>query len=244
MTFHASEMKRACLTFAALAVMVSVASAADLTNAVPTAATNAVPFTGTNTAPVTSAPAAMPATKAAVPSAALNYEAFSMIADRNVFNQSRFPRSSSGSPNTNVVRRTPKIDSITLVGTMDYQKGKLAFFDGSSSQFKKAVKVGDSVGSFKLVDVAPNMVKLSGEKLEMELKIGQALRREDDGEWQVSSLSVIGSAVAAVGGLSTGGDKPAGSDGATGASAASGSGGSADDALKRLMEKRAKETNE
>lgn len=242
MMFHASEMKRACLTFAVLAVMVSVASAADLTNAVPTTATNAVPAKGTNTAPVTAAPVpAMPATKAAVPSAALNYEAFSMIADRNVFNQSRFPRSSRGGPDTNVVRRTPKIDSITLVGTMDYQKGKLAFFDGSSPQFKKAVKVGESVGSFKLVDVAPNTVKLSGEKLEIELKIGQALRREDDGEWQVSSLSVIGSAV---GGLSTGGDKPAGSDGATGASAASGSGGSADDALKRLMEKRAKETNE
>lgn len=244
MMFRASPMTSLQIALATLVVSASGVIAADPTNAVPVASTNAVAAKetsttkSTNDAPATAAVAAKPA----VPPTALNYEAFSMVADRNIFNQNRFPRSSRGTANTNVVRRTPKIDSLTLVGTMDYEKGKLAFFDGSSSQFKKAVKVGDSVGSFKLLDVTPSQVKLAADKAEMELKIGQALRREDDGEWQVSSISVIGSGSSSM--ASTNGAKPADAAAATPSSDSSSSGGGADDALKRLLERRAKETNE
>jgi hypothetical protein len=239
MMSHSSKMTSLRLALATLVVSACGALAADPTNAASVASTNALvaketsATKSTNDAPATAAVAAKPA----VPAAALNYEAFTMVADRNIFNQNRVPRSSRGTA-TNVVRRTPKIESLTLVGTMDYEKGKMAFFDGSSSQFKKAVKVGDSVGAFKLLDVTPSQVKLAGDKAEMELKLGQALRREDDGDWQLSSVSVFGSGASSTGALS---GKPADS---TPASDASASGGGADDALKRLLERRAKETNE
>lgn len=241
MIARTANMTSLQLALAALVVSASAMVAAEGTNAASAASTNAVAATVASAAKSTNDAPASAAAKPAVPPAALNYEAFSMIADRNIFNQNRYPRSSRGTA-TNIVRRVPKIDSLTLVGTMDYEKGKMAFFDGSNSQFKKAAKVGDTVGAFKVVDVTPNLVKLAGEKAEMELKLGQALRREDEGEWQVSSISVIGSGSSGM--ASSGAPATTGASTATPSSDSSSSGGGADDALKRLLERRAKETNE
>lgn len=243
MMFRVSNTIPLKLALTVAVLSTSGAFADEATNSTPAVATNAVVAKPAEpTKPTNAVPAAATSPRASVPTTALNYEAFSIVADRNIFNQSRYPRSSRGSA-TNIVRRTPKIDSLTLVGTMDYEKGKMAFFDGSSSQFKKVVKIGDSVGAFKLLEITPNQVKLATDKAEMQLLIGQALRREDEGEWQVSSVSVIGSGSASVAssGSSAGDTKPAESGSSSGSSS---SGGSADDALKRLLERRAKETNE
>src|SRR4029078_13718644 len=90
---------------------------------------------------------------------------------------------------TNEVRRAPRVESFALVGTMSYSKGTFAFFDGSSSQFRKTLKVGDSIGAYQVKDVAPSHVKLTGDKQELELQVGQQLRREDEGEWKISARS-------------------------------------------------------
>ena len=175
---YLSHMNPARLAFLASALMSSAAMAADPTNAASaTASTNAVSVAATNTASATATnamPVASTNIAAATPSrgsdrssrsqatagvaSASNFEAFSMIGTKNIFNQSRYPGSKPPTGPT-VVPHVPKIDMISFVGTMDYGKGQMAFFNGTGSEFKKMAKAGEKIGNFKLVDVKPNQVK-------------------------------------------------------------------------------------
>jgi hypothetical protein len=161
----------------------------------------------------------------------LNYAAFQLIVDRNIFDPNRFPRG----PGASRVRQAPRsVDSLTLVGTMSYEKGTFAFFDGTSSDYKKALKLTDSIAGYKVTNITPNSVKLASGTNELDLSVGAQLRREEDGPWLLSNQST--SYAATSGSSSTNaaaGTTTPGSDTA--------SGGTESDILKRLMQKREKE---
>ena len=129
------------------------------------------------------------------------------------------------------------------MGTMIYEKGNFAFFDGSGSQYRKTVKAGDSLGSYKLTEVGPNQVKLTGANQEWALKVGQELRRENEGEWK---LGVRSGMIANTESTSSGTNSSTDSSSAT--AEANGSdpepaanAGPISDVLRRMMEARAKE---
>jgi hypothetical protein len=116
---------------------------------------------------------------------------------------------------------------------MTYEKGTFAFFDGTSSEYKKALKLTDSIAGYKVTNIAPNGVKLAAGTNELDLSVGAQLRREEDGPWLLSSQSMSYAATAAS--TSTNGATAT----ATGSDTASGSAES--DIIKRLMQKREKE---
>jgi uncharacterized membrane protein YgcG len=184
--------------------------------------------------PVAPAPAAAAATGTKTNVPLTNLEAFKLIADRNIFNQSRSPRVSSAlrSSETNEVRRVPRVEVFALVGTMSFEKGDFAFFDSGNSQYRKTLKAGDEIAGFKLTEVKTTHATLVQGETKTELKVGQQLRREDDGPWQVSAST--GSFASSGGGSSS-----TSSSGSSGGS--SSAGGSASEILKRLMEQRARE---
>jgi len=168
--------------------------------------------TGTNTGP-----------------ASLDYAAFKVIVDKNIFDPNRYPHQGPR------VRPTPnRFDSLTLVGTMSYEKGTFAFFDGTSSEYKKALKLADAIAGYKLTNIAPNSVKLASGTNELELSVGAQLRREEDGPWLLSSQSTSYAATPAS--TST---NAAATTTTTGSEAASG--GAENDILKKLMQRREKE---
>jgi hypothetical protein len=122
----------------------------------------------------------------------LDYATFKVVVDRNIFDPNRTARR----PGDRGPHAAPKsVDSLTLVGTMAYEKGSFAFFDGTSSDYKKALKLNDVVAGHKVTNITPNSVKLAAGTNELELKIGMQLRREEDGPWSLSGQS--GSYVAA-----------------------------------------------
>lgn len=113
-------------------------------------------------------------------SSVLDYAAFRVVAERNIFDPNRSPRS-------NVPPSKPKaVDSFSLVGIMSYEKGVFAFFDGSSDDFKKALKPQDSIAGYKVVSISPESVKLVMNTNVVELKVGSQMRRRDDGVWEPS----------------------------------------------------------
>ena len=194
------------LVLLALATLSAGASGTDMTNA---------PAVG-----ITNAPAVAHGT---------NFEAFRLIGDRNIFNQNRSPRLArkSSSP----ARSAPKVHALSLVGTMSYARGDFAFFDGTSPEYKKPVKEGDKIAGYEIKEITPSRVKVANEKEEFDLKVGQQLRREDDGAWQIATagqMTALPPSAASEGGAET--KSPGGSI-------------SEEEALKRLMEKRAKEMN-
>ena len=107
--------------------------------------------------------------------------AFRIVSERNIFNANR-----SGGQARLPSRRPTSVEAFTLVGTMDYEKGTFAFFEGSSSQLTKVMKANDIVAGHKLVTILPNSVKLEADGQQIELPVGWQMRREDEGPWQVA----------------------------------------------------------
>ena len=132
------------------------------------------------TAQSTNRPENTPARAGPVPQS-FDESAFRIVAERNIFNANR-----SGGQVRLPSRRATSVEFFTLVGTMDYEKGTFAFFEGSSSQLTKVMKANDVVAGHKLVTILPNSVKLETDGTQIELPVGSQMRREDEGAWQVA----------------------------------------------------------
>ncbi|PWU08646.1 MAG: hypothetical protein C5B50_29165 [Verrucomicrobia bacterium] len=117
-------------------------------------------------------------------STGFDYGAFRVVADKNIFNPNRRPGYTR-----EIVRYTPRRDPqyFTLVGTMSYEKGTFAFFNGTSSEYQKALKTSDTIAGYKLTGISSDSVNLARETNEVQLKVGMQMRLEDDGSWQVSN---------------------------------------------------------
>jgi hypothetical protein len=162
----------------------------------------------------------------------LSFDSFKIITQRNIFDPNRsrgFARHDRPSVSH------PVVESLDLVGTMSYPKGKFAFFSGSSSEYKKVLEPGAGIAGYTVKDITPTAVTLAANGKEFEMKVGAELRNEAGAGWHLSSRS----------------ETPASSDSgstdaAPTASAAVPAGLSpeATDRIKQLMEQRKKEQQE
>lgn len=171
----------------------------------------------------TEVPATIPAPTPAA-SAPAGPNAFEMIWKRNIFDQSRSPRAARREDRP-AARKAPVVESFALVGTMSFSGGLIAFFNSEQSDFRKSAKQGETVGDFKVLDVAHSSVRLRREAEEFTLEIGRQIKREDGGPWEVSKEAVV------ISGPARAPEKPAEAS----------SGGGVSDLLRRLREKREKE---
>jgi hypothetical protein len=171
--------------------------------------------------------------------ALLDYSAFKLIVDRNIFDPNRFPLRQGA-------RQRPKsVDSLTLRGTMAYAKGTFAVFNGSSADYYRVLKLNDLIAGYKVTNIGPNGVKLvavvtnigpSGVELvastnAVDLEVGMQLRREEGGPWLLSSQA--GSYAATSTSTLTNSVASADSDAA--------SSGAETEIIKKLKQKRAQE---
>jgi hypothetical protein len=109
----------------------------------------------------------------------VSFEPFQIIAQRNIFSPM-----SSGRPVESGKPSEPKLDSLVLAGTMSYEKGQFAFFDGSNPDFRKVLRVGDNIGGCVLTEITFKQVSLKSGELEFELPAGTRLIRENAGQWK------------------------------------------------------------
>jgi hypothetical protein len=176
----------------------------------------------------------------------VEYSAFKLITERNIFNPRRYARSAR--------RAEPasRVDSFTLVGTMSYEKGPFAFFEGTRADYRKVGKVSDAIAGYKITNIAYNSVKLANGTNELQLAVGMQMRREDNGPWHVGSGGRAGNMVASTtetnSAPSTASlpDSETNSDQAQNATTSDAAGSSAttdDPVLKRLMQRREQENN-
>jgi hypothetical protein len=152
----------------------------------------------------------------------LDYLAFRLVAERNIFDPNR-------QPHTSGPRSQPKAkESFTLVGTMSYDKGDFAFFDGTSSDYKKVLKPAETIAGYRVVSILPDSVKLERESKDIDLPVGSQLRHQDDGTWvKAAGAGVYAASTTEVGSSQTE-TAPSGTD---------------SDILKRLMQRREKENS-
>jgi hypothetical protein len=128
----------------------------------------------------TEAPASAP-----VLTPAASLDAFRLIIDRNIFNANRTGRRErSEAP-------APRLDTITLVGTMDYEKGEFAFFDGSDADSRKALRVGQSIAQFTVTKITNEGVELERGGKPLKMAVRQQLRRSEGGDWSLDPLDTL-----------------------------------------------------
>jgi len=152
-----------------------------------------------------------------------DYQSFKIITDRNIFD----PNRSSRGPRRTEGPRPARIESFALVGTMSYENGTYAFFDGTGSSYRKGVKAGETIAGFKIADISSDRVKLESNGHEIELNVGMQMKKQDEGEWQLSGRAE-----------SFGTPSPATT---VTEKTDSASGGEESDVLKKLMQKREQE---
>jgi hypothetical protein len=99
------------------------------------------------------------------------------ISDRNIFDPDRRARGPGESRRQPERPRNTVIPTLTLVGVMDYSRGRFAFFDGPASEYKKTIAANGSIAGFTVAAIRASSVILKPkEGAEIELAIGKALR--------------------------------------------------------------------
>jgi len=164
------------------------------------------------------------------------YAAFSrFITERNIFDPNRYAHSSTRPyQSTRPIRSTP---TFTLVGTMSYEKGMFAFFDGNDSDLRKVLYESDTNGiaGFTVSEITLTGVKLqtADKKQTVRMKIGEMMRQEGN-EWQPAGRGELAANTV---------ESAAPTPGSSGAdvSTTSSSVSEPNDVLKKLMQLREKE---
>ena len=113
-----------------------------------------------------------------------DFSSFKIITDRNIFNPRRSRTYVPSSERSS--RRTRRSEWFALTGTMAYEKGPFAFFDGTTSDYRKVLGPQDTIGAFKIAAIDKHSVKLVSATNEIELKVGMQMRKEESGEWTMS----------------------------------------------------------
>ncbi|MGO9476538.1 MAG: hypothetical protein ACLP7I_01190, partial [Limisphaerales bacterium] len=153
-----------------------------------------------------------------------DYSAFRLIADRNIFDPNRYAHA-TGSSRRSFSRSAP---GFSLVGTMTYSNGMIAFFDGTESDYRKALALNGTIAGYQVKAITLNGVKLSSTNKPVELAVGGQMRWES-GEWQVAGSGELPASTA--GTETPAADQPA----------APPSSSEANDVLKKLMQQREQE---
>ena len=111
-----------------------------------------------------------------------DYQAFKILTERNIFD----PNRSSDSGARSEPRKTARVESFALVGTLSYEKGNFAFFDGSGSAYRKALETGDTIAGYKIAAITADRVKLEAEGKQVDLSVGMQMKKQDEGQWQLA----------------------------------------------------------
>lgn len=165
------------------AISTNAISSAPTTNAASTTVTNAP--SATNTLANVNTNTISESSQAIADSDVASFNEFKIITERNIFDPNR---SAPGRVRRNEDKPKPtRVDYLNLVGAMSYDKGRFAFFDGSSSEYRKSVKPGDSIAGYKVAEVSPDKVTLQSGDKKIDLPVGGQMKRQDEGEWQVNS---------------------------------------------------------
>lgn len=115
------------------------------------------------------------------------FKPFAVITERNVFNANRSLPSQPAAPKPKATP-APKVEAFALLGTMSSERGSVAFFDGTSTTYRKAVETGEKLGAYTVASIEHDRVTLTADERELCLPIKMQFRREDHGDWLLTEL--------------------------------------------------------
>jgi hypothetical protein len=202
------------------------------------APTNSSGVSKTNSVSETSVPTNSPpeTAKSNEPSGGLDMKSFEVVSKRNMFNPGRSPKvTSAPSP------RPKRVETFTLTGTLSYDKGDFAIFEGTASEYRKSLKVSEKIAGYKIKEIAADHVILNASSNKtIFLPVGSQMRKIEGEGWVFKKMAEISSDNS--NSTSGPGSATVGAAATTPSTSASSTGGDAQsDIIKRLMARRASE---
>jgi hypothetical protein len=116
------------------------------------------------------------------------FKPFAVITQRNVFNANRGLAGSTPAAATPKPPKPAVVEAFALLGTLLSERGAVAFFDGTSTGYRKAAHEGDKLGPYTLTSIEPDRVTLHQGDREVSLPVKMQCHREGQGAWQVAPL--------------------------------------------------------
>ena len=114
-------------------------------------------------------------------SSGYDIKSFEAISQKSIFNPNRSPRRSDNRPEP---VRPKRVDSFSLVGTVSYDKGNFAVFDGSSYEYRKNLKVSDKIAGYSINEIGQDYAILgAASNKTLRLPVGGQLRRTEGEKW-------------------------------------------------------------
>jgi hypothetical protein len=158
-------------------------------------------------------------------------QSFNIIVTNNIFDPNRRPgRTYRPGPSY----RPQRVEGFTLVGTMSYQSGTYAFFDGTSYDYRKSVKASDTIAGYKVTEITHDAIKLAAASNQpVTMRVGMQMRRENGGPWSLKAQAES---------FASSTPSPSSSTTSSAGSPAPSLPAGTDDVIRRLMLKRAQES--
>jgi hypothetical protein len=165
------------------------------------------------------------------------FDAFRFVKARNIFDPDR-----RGMPSAQTARPTaaPRANFINVTGTMVAEGKMLAFFSGSRSEYSKVISVGDSIADFKITAITNTSVELDHAGKTITVAVGKPIPLEGSSA-AIAPAGPADSEAPASGPDASAPDAPAASTPASNESKPATAPSDANEVLRRMMERRAKE---
>lgn len=112
---------------------------------------------------------------------AISFSSFELIVQRNIFD----PNREQAQVEEPTPEAPPEKDEISLVGTIVTETQRFAFFDGSSSAYRRVLPLGAEIdeGVIQAIEVSHIDVQLGDEMI--TIPVGKGLVREEGEEWRL-----------------------------------------------------------
>ena len=174
-------------------------------------------------------PVAVQTTNAPAATNATDYSSFQIVVERNIFDPNRYAHT----PRSRRHSISPSAPYFSLVGTLSSRNGRLAFFDGNDSDYRKVLSPDGVIAGYKVVEITLRGAKLEAAGKPVVMKVGAQMRQQGKGEWQLADSGELPA--------TTDGKETPATDETPAASPASGSASEPNDVLKKLMQQREQE---
>jgi hypothetical protein len=172
-------------------------------------------------------------TSAQPPAAAHGFDAYRIVATRNIFDPDRIPTETNAPPPSRVTERpATAVDYVTLTGILVNGGKTLAFFSGSRPDYDKVTGVDGDIAGAKISKITPENIEVNRAGRKIVVAVGQTVPFDGSAPGAPPAVPAYAAPAAA----------PAGAAGADETSpAATPLPGNLNEVMRRMMERRQQE---
>ena len=111
------------------------------------------------------------------------FEDYELILNNNIFDPNRQDRARLAAERLRAREDSIPVHRFALVGTMHNNEESLAFFSGTSSEYRSVLKPGDAIADYQIKAIHDKEIVLDKDGETIEFQVGMEMSRQGDNPW-------------------------------------------------------------